>query len=260
MPAWAAASVAYFIYIAVVAAALRGLTPLARTQAMVGAASGALLAVLGSWTTDFWLRLVVLPPMTLLVAYWCSGLLWVGPMKRIEGFFIRSDLRLRVPQAAARLPRAASELLELAYAGIYPLIPVALVLHLLHAPKPDADRFWTVILVTDFICFGMLPWVQTRPPRALDAGSPWRSTLRHFNLRLLGETSIGVNTVPSGHAAEALAVALLLTGAPWPVAASMWLAALAVSAGAVLGRYHFALDAAAGWAVALAVWTVVAVR
>jgi hypothetical protein len=40
----------------------------------------------------------------------------------------------------------------------------------------------------------------------------------------------------------------------------MWLAALAVSAGAVLGRYHFALDAAAGWAVALAVWTLVAVR
>ena len=30
--------------------------------------------------------------------------------------------------------------------------------------------------------------------------------------------------------------------------------ALAVSAGAVLGRYHYAADAFAGWAVALIVW------
>jgi hypothetical protein len=27
-----------------------------------------------------------------------------------------------------------------------------------------------------------------------------------------------------------------------------------VTAGAVLGRYHFAVDALAGWAIALAVW------
>jgi membrane-associated phospholipid phosphatase len=106
----------------------------------------------------------------------------------------------------------------------------------------------------------MLPWVQTRPPRRLEPGPPWRSSLRFFNVRLLGETSIGANTVPSGHAAEAVAAALLVSDAPWPVAASMWLAALAVSAGAVLGRYHFAFDAVAGWAVALAVWAAFAVR
>jgi hypothetical protein len=125
---------------------------------------------------------------------------------------------------------------------------------------PDPDGFWTVILVTDFICFGMLPWIQTRPPRFLEEESPWRSTLRVFNERLLGETSIGVNTVPSGHAAEALAAALLVSGAPWPVSAVMWAAALGVSAGAVLGRYHFALDALGGWAVAFVAWLVVTAR
>jgi hypothetical protein len=30
--------------------------------------------------------------------------------------------------------------------------------------------------------------------------------------------------------------------------------ALAVSAGAVLGRYHYAVDAVAGWVVAVVVW------
>src|SRR5690606_41445472 len=64
----------------------------------------------------------------------------------------------------------------------------------------------------------------------------FRSRFRAFNVRLLGETSIGVNTVPSGHAAEALAAALLVSTAPVPVAAAFWVAAVAVTAGAVLGR------------------------
>jgi hypothetical protein len=38
----------------------------------------------------------------------------------------------------------------------------------------------------------------------------------------------------------------------------MFLAALAVSAGAVLGRYHYLLDALTGWAVALVVFRVLA--
>jgi hypothetical protein len=37
----------------------------------------------------------------------------------------------------------------------------------------------------------------------------------------------------------------------------MFAAALAVSAGAVLGRYHYAADAIAGWAVALAVYRLI---
>lgn len=256
MPAWAAASVPYFTYIAAVALLLRGLTPRARVLACAGAAGGLLLATLGSSVAAFWLRFLVLPPLTLLVAYWCSGLLWVRPMERFESFFVQSDRRLRISLIAARAPRPLAEILELAYAGVYPLIPTALALSYAWTPEPDADRFWTVILVTDFICFGMLPWVQTRPPRMLEPAAPWGSRFRSFNVKLLGETSIGVNTVPSGHAAEAVAAALLVSGAPAPVIASMWLAALAVSAGAVLGRYHFALDAMAGWAVALAVWIV----
>jgi hypothetical protein len=256
MPAWAAASFLYFGYIIVVALLLRALTARARFRACAVSAAGLLLAVLSTYAEAFWIRLLVLPPLALLTAYWASGFLWVAPMPRIERFFVRSDLQLRVREIASRAPRLLTEILELAYAGVYPLIPIAFALHMYFAPAPDAGRFWAVILVTDFICFGMLPWIQTRPPRFLEEGVPWRSAFRSFNVRLLGETSIGVNTVPSGHAAEALAAALLVTAAPWPVIGSMWLAALAVSAGAVLGRYHFALDALAGWGVALVVWLV----
>lgn len=254
MPVWAAASIPYFVYIGAIALSSGGLTAAARGRACMAAAAGLLLAALGWYAEAFWLRFVVLPPLTLLVAYWGSGLLWVEPMPRVERFFVRSDDWLRVARISARVPRIATELLEFAYAFVYPLIPIALLLHYRYVPDPDADRFWTVILVTDFTCFGMLPWIQTRPPRLLEAPAPWRSAFRSFNVRLLGETSIGVNTVPSGHAAEAFAAALLVSGAPWAVVSLMWIAALAVSAGAVLGRYHFAIDALTGWAVAVAVW------
>jgi membrane-associated phospholipid phosphatase len=66
--------------------------------------------------------------------------------------------------------------------------------------------------------------------------------------------SVRVNTFPSGHAAEALAAALLTAAAPAPVNMLMLVNALAVSAGAVLGRYHYAVDAVAGWVVAVVVW------
>jgi hypothetical protein len=124
------------------------------------------------------------------------------------------------------------------------------------APMPgaSADRFWSVVLFTDYVCFGMLPWFQTRPPRAMGFGVPWRSRWRGINVRLLDASSVQVNTFPSGHAAEALACALLVTGAPAPVVWWMIFNAVAISAGAVFGRYHYAADAIAGWAVALLVW------
>jgi hypothetical protein len=140
---------------------------------------------------------------------------------------------------------------------VYLLIPVALVLHLTLTPAPDAARFWTVILVTDYLCFAALPWLQTRPPRTLEAEDPWLSRFRRLNLRVVSAASIRVNTIPSGHAAEGLAAALLVLGAPPAVVATMFACGLAVSAGAVLGRYHYAADAISGWIVALVVWWVV---
>jgi membrane-associated phospholipid phosphatase len=166
------------------------------------------------------------------------------------------DDRLGVRGLSQRTPRVLAEVLEAAYAGVYLLVPLALWVRHLYLPSPDAGRFWAVVLITDFVCFGVLPWVQTRPPRALEAGEPWASTIRGFNLRLLGATSIQVNTFPSGHAAEGLAAFLLVISAPAGVGALMLLAALAVSAGAVLGRYHFLADALAGWAVAIVVFAV----
>ena len=258
MSPWVTAGLVFFVYTGVAALAVPGLARPRRRWILAGSAAGLLLGAMAHLLparppTHVWL----LPPVLLLAGYWVSGMLFAAPMPRVEGLFEAIDRALRIDGAAARVPPPLAELLEAAYVLVYPLIPAALAAQLLATPAPDPERFWTVILVTDFVCFAFLPWVQTRPPRAGRPRPPWRSRLRPFNLLLLGRTSIQANTFPSGHAAEALAATLLLAGAPWPILAAMAAATLLISAGAVLGRYHYAIDALAGWLVAAAVACIV---
>lgn len=255
MRPWVAAGGGFFLYVLVCAAVVPGLARRRRLLATVLSTAGLGLCALAHLLPD-WpvVHTWILPPVLLLLAYWGSGLLFVAPMPRVERALAALDRALRIDRAAAAMPRWASELLELGYLGVYPLIPAALAIHLVASPAPGPDGFWTVILVTDFICFGFLPWVQTRPPRVLCAGDPWAARLRRVNLHLLGAAGIKANTFPSGHAAEALAAALLVSDASWPLAGGVAAAAVLVPAGAVLGRYHYAADAFAGWIVAAFVW------
>jgi len=254
---WPAATVGFFAYIAVIvwtrpdvpATARRRVCGLA-ALAMIGAAA---CAGLPSGVLRHW----IVPPLFLVAAYWTSGMLFVRPMLRAEALLRRIDAFLGVCRIARRTPAAVAGCFELAYASVYPLIPVALAIHLVHSPSPDPDRFWTVILVTDFICFGMLPWIQTRPPREVEPETAWRAPLRAANERLLQHASIRVNTFPSGHAAEAAAAALLLMDVPPILTACVVVNAVAISAAAVLGRYHYAADALLGWLTALLVVSII---
>jgi membrane-associated phospholipid phosphatase len=252
---WQTASAIFFIYVGAIAV-LRRRAP-GRSFALRASGVGLLTTVTSILIPRLeWMHEWVLPPTLLLLAYWSSGALFTAPMQRAETLLIAMDRKLGIPRAAT--PRAIAEILETAYVGVYPIVAVGFVLHLSLSAAPNADRFWAVVLITDFICFGMLPWVQTRPPRTLETREPWQSSVRRFNLRLVGAASIRVNTFPSGHTAEAVAVALLSIGAPIPVVLAMFVSAAAISAGAVLGRYHYAVDAIAGWLVGVIVWLAVA--
>jgi PAP2 superfamily len=252
---WIAASIAFFVYVMVVAPLVRGLPPRRRLLATAASAAGIALALVAHYLPHtVLLHDWILPLVLLLLGYWSSGRLFAAPMPRAERALEALDRALDVDRAAAATPRSIAELLELAYVGVYPLIPVAFAIHQFGSAAPDPERFWTVILVTDFVCFAFLPWIQTRAPRAVRTADPWIARIRRLNLRVLGTASIQVNTFPSGHAAEALAAALLVIGAPWPCAAYVAVSAALISVGAVLGRYHYAADALAGWVVALGVW------
>jgi PAP2 superfamily len=257
MRVWIAASLAFFVYVIAVTPLISGLNRRARILAAIGSLVGLAIAAGAHFTRPTpllhdWL----IPPVLLLLGYWTSGRLFAAPMPRVEAALWAVDRWLDVEPAGRATPPWLADVLEAAYAGVYLLVPLALVIHLAFDERPDPERFWTVILVTDFVCFACLAWIQTRPPRALSPFQPWDTAARRFNLRLLGTTSIQANTFPSGHAGEGVAAALLVAAAPWPISAAIAIAALLVSAGAVLGRYHYAADAFAGWAVALIVWIV----
>jgi membrane-associated phospholipid phosphatase len=253
---WQAGTLIFLAYLAV-ATLLRPRVPREqRMRAAVCVLAGAIvlalsMAVGGQHVLNAW----ILPPSLLWIAYWGTGQLFVAPVPSLERGLLAIDRGLRVDDIAARLPPPIVEILELAYTAVYPLVPIALWLAL--EQGISADRFWTVVLVTDYICFGMLPWFQTRPPRSLGVQTPWRSRWRPINMRVLDAGSVQVNTFPSGHAAEAMAVFLILGTASWPISAALLVCALAISAGAVFGRYHYAADAIAGWLVALLVFSFV---
>lgn len=256
MQPWQTATAVFLVYVAAVAVLPRGLSAARRVKALgVGAAGGLGLAISLALPSDGFANTWILPGVLLLIGYWSSGLLFTAPNPQLERALVELDVMLGVQSAAGRFPRALVELLEFAYAGIYPLILVGLAIAMRHGVSPT--RFWTIILVTDYICFGMLPWFQTRPPRAVGFDTPWRSSWRAVNLRILQGGSVQVNTFPSGHAAEGLAAALLCLGAPAPVAGWMFFSTAAISAGAVFGRYHYAADAFAGWLVAMLVYLIV---
>jgi membrane-associated phospholipid phosphatase len=71
-------------------------------------------------------------------------------------------------------------------------------------------------------------------------------------LGVLRRASIHANTFPSAHVAASLAAALaVLRHQPGAGVVFLWIAA-SIAAGAVLRRYHFALDVVAGAFVAFA--------
>jgi membrane-associated phospholipid phosphatase len=251
---WQAACGLFFVY--VIAIALLRRHARRRRLALVAASLG-LIATAGSVVTPriAWLHDWLLPPALLLVGYWSSGALFTVPMAKAEAILLGTDRAFGISNV--RIRRPAAEFLETSYASVYLVVGLAFLANLAFVPSPNTDRFWAVVLITDFLCFATLPWIQTRPPRTLEARAPWSSSVRRFNLRLLDGASIHANTFPSGHAAEACAAALLVAGAPLPVVLLMWCFAVAITAGAVFGRYHFALDALGGWLVAIGVWLLV---
>ncbi len=166
MRLWEAASLVFFTAILLVSPVVTRAGPRRLLKVLAGGLAGLLVTTAIAMTpyspvVHDWFG----PPVLLLTGYWISGWLFVAPRVRQEQALLRLDDRLNVLTIARQLPRVLVELLELAYVGIYPLIPIALLTHLMLTPGPDAERFWSVLLITDYICFIMLAWVQTRPPR-----------------------------------------------------------------------------------------------
>lgn len=246
--------VAYFAYLAVLAFSSR-VPPRPRFRAVATAVLIiAVVLVLASLATPVWRDWM--PFVFVLFGYWTPGLLVTGTNRRFEQRLLAIDHRLLGQDSAAieqRMSRRVTHVLELAYLFCYPMIPLGLASLYAAGLRGESDRFWTAVFIAVFGCYGVLPLLPTRPPRAIERERAETSgAVRRLNLKVLGVASIQLNTFPSGHAAASVATALVV-GARLPsVGLALGLLALGITIGSVVGRYHYAADAVTGACLGLA--------
>ena len=69
---------------------------------------------------------------------------------------------------------------------------------------------------------------------------------RRLNILVLDQSSVQVNTFPSGHASVVVAAALALTSASASVGVLMLIVAASITTATVLGRYHYTVGSVLG--------------
>jgi len=197
-----------------------------------------------------------MPGVYTVLGYWLPGSLVDRYNHRLERWLQGLDAGIvaGIDSFARQAPRAVLEYLELAYLCCYPLVPLAFLWLAWHGRVADADRYWTVVLLALYPCYGLVPWLPTRPPRAVEpfAAVDRRQLLfRAANLATLSRVSIQTNTFPSGHTAAALSAAAVVATAMPLSGAAVAMLAISIAVGSVVGRYHYAADALAGAMVAV---------
>ena len=265
MVAWTDVTLGYAVYLTAIA----WLVPrFSRARAAAGFALLVGLALWWGWSPRWSgpaaaLTWVVIPSLAVLGTYRVSGAFFVKPSARLERWLLAADDRLLhtsgLLRAYGRAPRVVPDIFELFYALVYLVVPAGATVLLIGGSTETLSQYWTTVFVAEVACYAALPWLQCRPPRAIEPPppAPHEGPIRRLNLWLLRHGSIQVNTLPSAHAAGALAVGLAVYSA-MPTAGLVFIAiAAGITLATVLGRYHYAIDSILGVAVAIVTWLVV---
>ncbi len=192
-----------------------------------------------------------------LVPYWQTGQFFQGPNHRIEERLLAFDHWL-MPQTAGTSGTSRTGfglILELSYLFCYPLVPLGLLALYVAGQRDHVASFWLVVLVATYLCYAITPFVPAFPPRDLAGSQPpaaQTGKARIFNRWILKHGSIHAISFPSAHVASTFAVSLGLLRFT-PVFGGIFLfISVWISLGAVIGRYHYALDVLLGAVTALA--------
>jgi membrane-associated phospholipid phosphatase len=241
------------VYFAYVAAACVRRRPAVTVRAL---AIGVLVIVSARFAPEYvrdWMPLVYI-----LAGYYSCAALFITPSTATEAWLLEWDRRLLGDPAArfARWPRVVLAYLDIVYVGCFLLVPLGFALLTLNGFASHADRYWTIVMSAEFASFAPLAFVQTRPPWAIERNEPDRKdrAIRRAAVHFVQRFTIRANTFPSGHAAGSIAVALGVWTA-MPTAGVVLLAvAFTICIASVVGRYHYAIDVAAGVLLAAVVW------
>ncbi len=162
-----------------------------------------------------------------------------------------AHLRAAIESAGALIP----SYLEICYVLVYAIAPISVLILLLNHRRDRLHTFWLAYLAGTLAAYALFPYFPSDPPRTAFAGADLPNIVtvfRRLNLAILREYGIRSSVFPSAHVSSAFACAWgLLIAMPDRKRFAFIVAAYAfsVAIATIYGRYHFAVDAAAGLAV-----------
>ena len=147
--------------------------------------------------------------------------------------------------------------LESSYLLVYGIGFFCIALPYFEHRREQVDRFLTVYLTGTLLAYAFFPYFPSEPPRILfpDLFRPAiRGGIRSLNLWLLNTATIHVGVFPSAHVSSAFSAAwfflVYARRSTWGLGLLAY--AIVVSVATVYGRYHYAADVFAGFAISLA--------
>lgn len=148
-------------------------------------------------------------------------------------------------------------ILEVSYSLVYAIGPFCMAMYYVAGRRERMDNFLYLFLLGTLLSYAQFPFWPSEPPRTVFPGEDFPSlntVFRQFNQALLGGYGIHTSVFPSAHVSAAFAAAFgmmcFLPERRW-VGRLLLLLAISIATATVYGRYHYAVDAAAGFGVSL---------
>ena len=148
-------------------------------------------------------------------------------------------------------------ILDLSYTLVYAVGPFSVAILYLYSRRAKVDRFLFTFVLGTVLSYALYPCFPSEPPRVVfpDADMPQVVTVfRRFNLWILSGGGIHTSVFPSAHVSHVFAAAFamrrVLPDKKW-VGRSLFVLAVSICVATVYGRYHYAVDALAGLAIAV---------
>lgn len=147
--------------------------------------------------------------------------------------------------------------LELCYFFVYGVAAYCVAILYLHGRRTRANQFLTIYLLGTLSAYAMFPFFPSEPPRFAfpNIAPPTDTWIRELNLWFLRHATIHSGVFPSAHVSSAFSSAwamFLVLPERKRFGWGLLFYAVSVSVATVYGRYHYAADVVAGFAVSLA--------
>jgi len=185
----------------------------------------------------------------------------LSPEHKLEFQWVQWDRTLLhdwgVQRAIESLGAVIPSYLELCYLLVYAVGPFTVAVLYLARHRERVNRVLFLYLLGTLLAYAMFPFFLSQPPRTLFANQDVpavMTALRRFNLWIVNGYGIHSSVFPSAHVSSAFSAGwALLKYLPERkrYGRGMLIYAVSVAIATVYGRYHYAADVVAGFAVSL---------